>query len=454
MILDSMIDRHLWRSLVIALFLASTTLTLSRWSTLAQMDPVVRSRAIPAAVQIALVVDVTEDGQSSTHFIPVASGTVLSSHGAILTNAHVVDMDAYRKQLGRWEQGAAEQGDHLSFDLNAEEVLILGTNGSEPPTPLFLATVAAQDRDLDLALLQVTADVAGTPIDAQSLSLPSIALGDSDALQLGDPIDILSYPAAGGASLTYTTGVVSGFNFEQGSRAHTWITTDATISGGSSGGTAVNRQGELIGIPTQGSALDCRPGDTNRDGQITADDVGCIPVGGSIGQLRPANLARAWLERAGLLDLIAPSPASTDMGADEQTPASATPIAAAQFQAASTTDTMCVTDALVCGTAGSAGDEPNGTTTVAGSGAIADKCAVSPIYPVGTVLLTKYDGLFQVDADMPGDWLLPADSVVRILGPYVENGACDLWPVEVVSVRAGGPQVLVGKQGLLTETVF
>ena len=41
--------------------------------------------------------------------------------------------------------------------------------------------------------------------------------------------------------------------------------------------------GRLIGVPTQGTELDCRPGDTNLDGTIDAEDVGCIPIGGSIG---------------------------------------------------------------------------------------------------------------------------------------------------------------------------
>ena len=87
-------------------------------------------------------------------------------------------------------------------------------------------------------------------------------------MRQGDPIHIFGYPAIGGGTLQYTAGVVSGFNFEEGIDGRAWITTDATMSGGSSGGTAVDAQGRLIGVPTQGSELDCRPGDTElgRDG--------------------------------------------------------------------------------------------------------------------------------------------------------------------------------------------
>jgi hypothetical protein len=66
-------------------------------------------------------------------------------------------------------------------------------------------------------------------------------------------------------------------------------------SGGNSGGAAVNDAGQLIGVPSSGSALDCRVGDTNRDGVVGEEDVGCLPTGGSLTQLRPIDLARPLL---------------------------------------------------------------------------------------------------------------------------------------------------------------
>jgi hypothetical protein len=77
------------------------------------------------------------------------------------------------------------------------------------------------------------------------------------------------------------------------------------MSAGSSGGTAINDEGRLIGIPTAGSELDCRAGDTNRDGTIEETDVGCIPVGGSLGLLVPVNDASDLLVRTGLSNLAA-----------------------------------------------------------------------------------------------------------------------------------------------------
>ena len=245
----------------------------------ARDDSSIGQRIIAAAVQIAIIVDASADGIAEPIFLPVGSGTVVSANGLVLTNAHVVDFAEHRRLL-----------DARGVELDSELLLVLTSDGESPPVPRYFASVAAQDTTLDLAVLQVLGDETGL-IDSGSLNLPFAPLGDSDTVQLGDSIDIYSFPAIGGNSLTFTRGVVSGFEFEPGINGRAWINTDAGMSGGSSGGTAVNERGELIGIPTQGSELDCRPGDTNNDGVIDGRDAGCIPTGMSLGQLRPINLA-------------------------------------------------------------------------------------------------------------------------------------------------------------------
>jgi S1-C subfamily serine protease len=267
---------------------------------MAQVDPEVRDRVVSAAVQIAITADVTENGSTTPEFFPVGSGTIVSPDGLVLTNFHVIDMEEHQNRFAQWEQEAAAQGAVLSFNLEERGVMILTSADGGLPEPTYLAEIVALDKGLDLAVLHVVAKLNGSLASPNVPELPYVPIGDSDAISLADPIDIYSYPMAGGGSLTYTTGVVSGFNFEQGAKNRSWITTDATLSGGSSGGAAVNRRGQLVGVPTQGSALDCRPFDTNGDGELNAQDVGCIPVGGSIGQIRPINLAWPLLEQAGL----------------------------------------------------------------------------------------------------------------------------------------------------------
>jgi S1-C subfamily serine protease len=265
----------------------------------AQIDPQVRDRVVPAVVEIAIIFDVTENGTTESQFLPVGSGTIISPDGLILTNHHVIDMAAHREQLDAWEAQAASDGDPLSFALDDGRTLILITDGVSAPEPAYIADVVAEDRVLDLAILRITGDEFGAST-GDTGALPFAPLGDSSTVRQGDPIDLFGYPMIGGDTLTYTNGVVSGFNYEEGVDGPAWITTNATMAGGSSGGTALDRAGRLIGIPTQGTELDCRPGDTNRDGTINAEDVGCIPLGGSIGLLRPINLAASLLEQAGV----------------------------------------------------------------------------------------------------------------------------------------------------------
>ncbi len=209
-------------------------------------------------------------------FEPVwtGSGSIISKDGLILTNAHVVD-DRY------------DEYDRLG-------VAVLNRT-DQPPEMSYLAEVAAVDYALDLAVIRIVSDLDGVP---QEVDLPTVEVGDSDNVEIGDHIRILGYPGIGGETITFTDGVVSGFTSERGLTGRAWIKTDATIAGGNSGGMAVNDQGQLIGVPTiVGSAadaeesVDCRyVADTNRDGEINNLDS-CVPVGGFINGLRPVNLA-------------------------------------------------------------------------------------------------------------------------------------------------------------------
>jgi len=230
------------------------------------------------------------------------SGTIISADGLILTNCHV----AFPRAMG----------DDPEFDYDLL-IVALTIRSDEAPQPTYLAEVMQYDPDLDLAVIRVSQMLDGSPVNREELSLPALALGDSDAIELGDRLYIFGYPGIGGDTITFTSGDVSGFSREQGVEGRAWIKTDATVAGGNSGGTAVNEQGELVGIPTQSGAggdaqyVDCRHlADTNGDGVIDENDS-CIPIGGFINALRPVNLARPLIEaaRRGLVRPFSPSPA-------------------------------------------------------------------------------------------------------------------------------------------------
>lgn len=243
-----------------------------------------RTDLIAATVQIYGLV--TINGQLSP--IYSGSGTIISSNGLILTNAHVAS--------------PASQGD----TSDEPDALAIGVMDKEdkPPVFLYYANVKAVDGYLDLAVIQITSTMDGAYVDPDSLNLPYVQMGNSDDLHVGDHIDIFGFPGIGGDTITFTDGNVSGFTAEDGIGDRAWIKTDATFAGGNSGGLAANDAGYIIGVPTiassgsEGNITDCRVvQDTNGDGELDSGDT-CIPIGGFINGLRPVNLALPLIKAA------------------------------------------------------------------------------------------------------------------------------------------------------------
>jgi len=244
-----------------------------------------RADMIMATVQIYALFD--QNGQLKPKYS--GSGTIISSTGLILTNAHVASPAS---------QGEPDmEPDALAIGLMDQE--------DKPPVFLYLAKVRAVDGYLDLAVIQITSTMDGADVNPNRLNLPFVRLGNSDNLHVGDHINIFGFPGIGGETITFTDGSVSGFTSEEGLGDRAWIKTDATIAGGNSGGLAADDAGFIIGVPTTASAgtggniTDCRVvQDTNGDGQLDSNDS-CIPIGGFINGLRPLNLALPLIKAAG-----------------------------------------------------------------------------------------------------------------------------------------------------------
>ncbi len=287
----------------------------------ADLDPAVREEVAAAAVKLAALVTVREGRTTTEEIWPLGSATIVSPDGVLLTNDHVVQLSGLKARLAQEESAAKRQGKDRQLQLLEGRVVVLVTDGAELRRA-YIADVLVTDPVLDLAVLRVTAGAHGEPL-RQALQLPFVALGDSDTLRIGDPIHVFGYPATAGGTLKYTQGRVSGFDIEPGVLGWAWIDSDATVSGGSSGGTAVNDAGQLIGIPTLATELDCRPGDTNGDGVIDEGDAGCIPIGDSFLRMRPVNLAKPLLLQVS--SFFAATPVPTVSPTAPPVPATATP---------------------------------------------------------------------------------------------------------------------------------
>ena len=105
----------------------------------------------------------------------------------------------------------------------------------------YEARIIGADPDSDLAVLK---------IDPRE-KLPSIAMGNSDDLMIGETVIAIGNPF--GFSHTVTTGVISALNrsIRTDERVfQDFIQIDASINPGNSGGPLLNINGELIGINT------------------------------------------------------------------------------------------------------------------------------------------------------------------------------------------------------------
>lgn len=281
--------------------LAAGILPAGSYSASAQLKPEIAGKVLNSVVKLwGAVVIPANGGGSNLQPLYSCSGSIIDPRGYILTNDHCTDIDGALDQAGRPE-----------LKRNKKLIVVLLTKSAdELPVPSFTAEVVAdspRQGGLDLAVLRITQDLKGAAVDGNSLNLPAITVGsaDKDHLRALDRITVIGYPGIGGDTITFTSGNVSGFTYETGISGRAWIKTDALVSGGNSGGAAVNDAGELIGVPTEAGSgqknaptVDCRPiQDTNGDGKIDNKDF-CVPISNNISAIRPIDLAKPLMQQA------------------------------------------------------------------------------------------------------------------------------------------------------------
>ena len=146
----------------------------------------------------------------------VGSGIIIDKQGHILTNYHVVD--------------------------HARRLKVTLHDGKT-----FNAKVIGTDKLTDLAVLEIE-NHDNNSID----SIPSVELGDSVNLKVGQIVIAVGNPFGLTGGPTVTTGIISSLNrnieFEDGILE--LVQTDAAINPGNSGGPLVNTNGEVIAINT------------------------------------------------------------------------------------------------------------------------------------------------------------------------------------------------------------
>jgi S1-C subfamily serine protease len=203
---------------------------------------------------------------SELSFVGRGSGSVVTADGLVLTNYHVVaDADA-------------------AALANPEGLVLIGLSrdAREAPSNWTIGAVVAADSGRDLAVLRILYTADGRGI--RGWRYATLPWGDSDALELGEPLVGLGYPTIGGSTLTLVQGSMAGFSTdEQGVR---FGKTDSELLPGSSGGAVLNRDGALVGVITR----------------VTRDDE----TQGRLGYFLLFNEARALIREAQAAPLSRP----------------------------------------------------------------------------------------------------------------------------------------------------
>ena len=138
----------------------------------------------------------------------LGSGFIIDKAGYIVTNNHVVD--------------------------GADSIKVILKDETE-----YNAEVIGRDPVTDIALIKIEA----------KHDLPSVPLGSSDNLKVGEWVTAIGSPF--GLQYTVTAGIVSAKGRVIGSGPYDdFIQTDASINPGNSGGPLINMQGQVVGINT------------------------------------------------------------------------------------------------------------------------------------------------------------------------------------------------------------
>lgn len=195
-----------------ALFISSTGSCPTNRTLIQIGGPAMNAKAISSLVTPAVVsISVSSSAGSGTGSGSIYKSSASSSY--IITNNHVIDT-------------AVTTGTIRVEFLNGDRVT---------------ATIVGRDPMYDIAVLLI-----------KTGNLPTIAIGDSSKVFVGEPVLAIGSPL--GLASTVTSGIISALNRpvtagEFGSESYVnAIQTDAAINPGNSGGALVDAQGKIIGV--------------------------------------------------------------------------------------------------------------------------------------------------------------------------------------------------------------
>jgi serine protease Do len=225
-------------------------------------------KSVGKAVVLVFGTDGSAQGSAGT-------GSVISSDGQIITNAHVILTEGrpFNKVF------VYLKPDKIKGSMKDDLV------------HRYKATVVDFDEKLDLALLRM--------VDAPA-DLTVMQMTDPDTVEIGEPVVAIGHPETGGL-WTLTTGSISSVVADfQGVEGKHVFQTEASVNRGNSGGPLIDANGHMVGINTCIS-------------RKAADGLAITDINFSL----KSSVAVDWLKRRKLMQLAYAAPEALPGAASE-----------------------------------------------------------------------------------------------------------------------------------------
>ena len=162
--------------------------------------------------------------------------------------AHGVPQDPLAYLYGKQAQPQVAIGSGFIINYEGKPLVLTNAHVAGQAAKLVIKLVDGRELQGELAGAEPTSDIAAISLVNPPPDLPTVTMGDSDKLQVGEWVIAIGNPYD--YENTVTVGVASaiGYRMVGQNRYRNVIQTDAAINTGNSGGALVNLAGNVIGI--------------------------------------------------------------------------------------------------------------------------------------------------------------------------------------------------------------
>jgi serine protease Do len=207
----------------------------------------------------------------ATNPVPIPSGGSLPSMAPLVESvkAAVINVEVRSRASGQMNDAARELWDRFfggqipegrqreqfqrglgsGFLISPDGLALTNNHVVEGAVAINVRLDDGRQFDAEVLGRDPLTDVAVIKLKGKVGKLPALALGDSDALRVGDWVMAIGNPF--GLASTVSAGIISAKAREIGAGPYDdFLQTDAAINPGNSGGPLFNLRGEVIGINT------------------------------------------------------------------------------------------------------------------------------------------------------------------------------------------------------------